>query len=112
MKTQKQIKTKQEQIDFVASILSSELDTSKFSPEWYAEQLDICVDQDVWLYEPDFSDHNQQMVFATYRLESSDGTRFHIACRLDGNSQILEWIGPFDITIMRPARKSHSRLAA
>jgi hypothetical protein len=112
MKTQLQELSKQERIDFIASKLGKENNSPTLNPDWYAEALDICIDQDVWLYEPDFSDPYHQMVFANFRLEATDGTQFHIACRLDENSQVLEWIGPFDITFMCPSIIAEEKLAA
>ncbi len=71
------------------------------SPAELAELLDLCPEQDVWMYEPDPADPEGGLVFATFRLQASYGTRFHMSCSLDVDGQIGEWIGPHDITIRR-----------
>ena len=71
------------------------------SPAELADLLDLCPEQDVWMYEPDTSNPESDMVFATFRLQASYGTTFHMSCALTDTGEVLEWIGPYDVTIKR-----------
>ncbi len=80
------------------------------SGEALAELLGLCPEQNVWMYEPDPSDPVSEIVFATFRLHASEGTTFHITCKLDPAGNILEWIGPHDISeIDTPTKKMVKR---
>ncbi len=72
---------------------------SDASPEVLANALDLCPEQEVWMYEPDFDDPKDELVIATYRLTASDGSIFHMSCRMTPTSEMLEWAGPFDVEI-------------
>ena len=68
------------------------------TPGEIADLLDLCPGQNVWMYEPVPEDESED-VRATFRLVASDGTTFHMACRLTSDSEIKEWIGPHDIIL-------------
>ena len=90
----------QERIDSIAFDLSK--NNGKFydhSPETLAGLLDLCPEQDVWMYEPDPSDLDASNLFATFRLVANNGTIFHMSCLLSEDSEVLEWIGPHDMQI-------------
>jgi hypothetical protein len=67
--------------------------------EILAGLLDLCPEQDVWMYEPDPSDLENNHTYATFRLIATNGTTFHMSCLLNRESEILEWIGPHDLSI-------------
>jgi len=88
----------QERIDSIAFDLSK--NNGKFydhSPETLAGLLDLCPEQDVWMYEPDPSDLDASNIFATFRLVANNGMIFHMSCLMNEDSEVLEWIGPHDI---------------
>ncbi|MCB0688213.1 MAG: hypothetical protein KDC53_16865 [Saprospiraceae bacterium] len=88
----------QERIDTVALDLIK--DGGNFfdhSAEILADFLDLCPEQNVWMYEPDPSDPEAQLTYATFRLQASNGTTFHMSCLLNDHSEVLEWIGPHDV---------------
>ena len=88
----------QTQIDLIAKDLMHPASQAALpSPELCASLLDLCPEQDVWMYEPDPSDPAGEIVFATFLLQSSRGIIFHMSCQLAGHGEILEWIGPFDV---------------
>ena len=66
------------------------------NPEIIAGLLDLCPEQDVWLYEPDPTDPDAGLTYATFRLQATNGTIFHMSCLLNDQSEVLEWIGPHD----------------
>ena len=67
------------------------------SPEILAGILDLCPEQNVWMYEPDPTDPESKLTYATFRLQASNGTTFHMSCLLNESSEVLEWIGPHDV---------------
>jgi hypothetical protein len=70
-----------------------------FSPEILAGLLDLCPEQDVWLYEPDPTDPDAGLTYATFRIQATNGTIFHMSCLLNDQSEVLEWIGPHDLKL-------------
>ncbi|NND07799.1 MAG: hypothetical protein HKN87_15590 [Saprospiraceae bacterium] len=68
------------------------------SAKGLAEILGLCPEQNVWLYEPDPNDPTEEMVFATFRLHATSDVTFHLSCKVDRQGNVLEWIGPHDIT--------------
>ncbi len=65
-----------------------------FDPATLADLLDLCPAQNVWMYEPDpLTDH----IFATFKLEATNGSLFFMGCLLNTDNEVLEWIGPFDL---------------
>ncbi|NND31576.1 MAG: hypothetical protein HKN76_03225 [Saprospiraceae bacterium] len=69
--------------------------------------LDLCPEQNVWMYEPDPSDPESILTYATFRMLATNGTSFHMSCLLNDQSEVLEWIGPHDMIIpksFKPAR--------
>ncbi len=91
---------RQMHIDAIANDLMADRSVSALpSAEVLAQLLDLCPEQDVWMYEPDPADADPALVFATFRLQSSRGVVFHMGCQLSSDSQVLEWIGPFDISV-------------
>ena len=90
----------QEKIDFIAFDLSQKAEIIQMlAPAKLAELLEILPEQDVWMYEPDPSDPESKLIFATHRLIASDGTIFHISCQINREGQPLEWIGPYDVKL-------------
>ncbi|MDH3246525.1 MAG: hypothetical protein OEM26_18035 [Saprospiraceae bacterium] len=90
----------QQIIDYVALDLKKNLGLfSDVSAEVLADALDLCPEQEVWMYEPDFDDPKDELVIATYRLTASDGTIFHMGCRMTPTSELKGWTGPFDVEI-------------
>lgn len=88
----------QERINSIAfDLLKNDGKFFDHTPELLAGLLDLCPEQDVWMYEPDPSDPEEKLTYATFRLESSHGTIFHMSCLLTQHSEVLEWIGPHDI---------------
>jgi hypothetical protein len=87
-------------IDYIALDLKKNLGLfSDVSAGDLAYILDLCPEQEVWMYEPDFDDPKNELVIATYRLTASDGSIFHMSCRMTPTSEVLEWAGPFDAEI-------------
>ncbi|MBK8502154.1 MAG: hypothetical protein IPL46_08080 [Saprospiraceae bacterium] len=70
-----------------------------FAPEILARLLDLCPEQDVWLYEPDPTDPDARLTYATFRIQATNGTIFHMSCLLNDQSEVLEWIGPHDFQL-------------
>ena len=90
----------QERIDSVAFDLFKNQGAFFDHPaEILAGLLDLCPEQDVWMYEPDPSDVESNLTYATFRLIATNGTTFHMSCLLNNDSEILEWIGPHDLSI-------------
>lgn len=90
----------QERIDSVAFDLFR--NGGKFfdhTPEILAGILDLCPEQEVWMYEPDPTDPESRLTYATFRLQASNGTTFHMSCLLNEHSEVLEWIGPHDVIL-------------
>ena len=82
------------------------------SAEGLADLLGLCPEQDVWMYEPDTSDPDDQTVFATFRLHASTGITFHLSCKVDQMGNVLEWFGPHDIIGLEEFRElPHDRAA-
>ncbi len=82
------------------------------SAESLAELLDLCPEQNVWMYEPDPSDPDEEVVFATFRLHASNGITFHLSCKVDKQGKVLEWFGPHDISGMEEVPKVQRGKAA
>ena len=92
----------QERIDSVAFDLFR--NSGRFfdhTPSVLAGLLDICPEQDVWMYEPDLRDPDAGLTYATFRLQATNGTIFHMSCLLNDQSEVLEWIGPHDIKLAK-----------
>ena len=70
-----------------------------FTPEILAGLLDLCPEQNVWMYEPDLSDTDAGLTYATFRIQATNGTIFHMSCLLNDQSEVLEWIGPHDLKL-------------
>ncbi|MCB0665444.1 MAG: hypothetical protein KDC80_06460 [Saprospiraceae bacterium] len=68
-----------------------------YAPEILAGLLDLRPEQNVWMYEPDPDDPESNRTYATFKLQASNGTTFHMSCLLNRSSEILEWIGPYDV---------------
>lgn len=95
----------QERIDSVAvDLFQSGGNFFDHTPEVLAGLLDLCPEQGVWMYEPDPSDPDSRLTYATFRLQATNGTTFHMSCLLNNESEVLEWIGPHDIEFPRTYR--------
>lgn len=88
----------QERIDAIAAEYTHHDQVKEFSPAMLADLLDLCPEQNVWMFEPDPSDPEGNLTYATFRLFASNGTVFHMSCLLNEVSEILEWIGPHDVS--------------
>jgi len=82
------------------------------SAEGLADLLGLCPEQDVWMYEPDPNDLDDQNVFATFRLHASNGITFHLSCKVDHQGNVLEWFGPHDISGMEDIQELRRHRAA
>ena len=92
--------TTEQIIDYIALDLKKNLGLfTNVSAVDMAHALDLCPEQEVWMYEPDFDDPREELVIATFRFTASDGTVFHMSCRMTPNSEIMDWAGPFDVEI-------------
>ena len=93
-------------VDAIAwDLINNQTALCAIQPADIAALLDLCPEQDVWMYEPALEEDSSEVV-ATFRLIASDGTIFHMACRLTENSEVKEWIGPHDLIL--PARDLHA----
>ncbi|MDH3649021.1 MAG: hypothetical protein OEQ53_05020 [Saprospiraceae bacterium] len=91
---------KDQKLDLIAFDLKKNLNLfSRIPSQTLADLLELYPEQDVWMFEPDYDDQNEQIVFAAFRLEASDGTVFFMRCRLSDTSEVLDWTGPCDIQI-------------
>lgn len=89
----------QERIDSVAfDLYKNGGNFFDLTPALLAGLLDLYPEQDVWMYEPDPSDLESKLTYATFRLQASNGSTFHMSCLLNEHSEVLEWIGPHDIS--------------
>ncbi len=82
--------SKQELIDAIALDLkvNQGINTGE-SAEELADLLDLCPEQDVWIYEPNPIDPESDTVFATFRLQDTYGTIFHISCEMTDVGEVL-----------------------
>ncbi len=95
-----ELPTSQLHIDLVAQDLCDAEATSALpAPSLLAELLDLCPEQNVWMYEPDPLDPDSDVVNAIFRLQATRGITFHMSCLLHSNGSILAWTGPYDISI-------------
>jgi hypothetical protein len=109
---QESIQKTQERIDAVVfDLLINEGKFFDHSPEILAGLLDLCPDQDVWMYEPDPIDPDGGLTLATFRLQATNGALFHMSCLLNRHSEVLEWIGPHDILVPQTTAEVRSMAA-
>ena len=97
----------QERIDSIAFDLFRNKGTFFDHPaDVLAGLLELCPEQDVWIYEPDPSDPHGVLTYATFRLIATNGSSFHMSCLLNDHSEVLEWIGPHDFSTPKSYRPS------
>ena len=83
------------------------------TPASLAELLDLCPEQDVWMYEADPSDSSETRMYATFRMVATNGILFHMSCLINQDSEVLEWIGPYDLWVDKiPTPQAISAIAA
>lgn len=93
---------KQVHIDLIAQDITDSVALQSLpSADILSGLLELCPEQDVWMYEPCADDFESTSVQAIFRLHSSRGIIFHMSCKIDENGNSSEWIGPYDITIPR-----------
>ncbi len=71
----------------------------EWSPESIASVLELCPEQDAWLYEPLPSDPTQSTCMAIFRFQATNGVIFHMQCLISHDSEVLRWIGPADLQV-------------